>query len=102
MNDDDDEGHSNSGTVEKKKYFCCFNDEWCKENAFKNWLRKINTVTAECILCHQGVLVKYEGRRALTSHAENTKHKESEKQQKRTPQINGVFLPKEVHPKKIC
>ncbi|XP_048345101.1 uncharacterized protein LOC125428658 [Sphaerodactylus townsendi] len=81
------EGHSTPGSAKKRKYYCYFKDDWCKENAFKNWLRKIDMMTAECILCHQGFSIKYEGRRAVTSHADSVKHKESEKQYKDMPQI---------------
>ena len=36
----------------KKKYLCCFNDKWCKEESFRIWLRKVDEVTAEYSLCY--------------------------------------------------
>ncbi|XP_054834912.1 uncharacterized protein LOC129329386 [Eublepharis macularius] len=91
------EGQSSSGSVKKRKYYCCFKDEWCKEEAFRGWLRKIDGMTAECILCRQGFSIKYEGRRAVTSHADSSKHKESEKQHKDMPQIQPLIPDNEVY-----
>ena len=46
----------------KKKYYCSFNDEWLKEDDFKDWLGKKNELEAECKICQQTLSVKYEGR----------------------------------------
>ncbi|XP_015263080.1 PREDICTED: uncharacterized protein LOC107107313 [Gekko japonicus] len=90
-NMDASEGNSTTGSVKKRKYYCYFKDEWCKEEAFKGWLHKVDMVTAECILCHQGFSIKYEGRGAVTSHADSSKHKELEKQRKQMPEILTFF-----------
>ncbi|XP_077187047.1 uncharacterized protein LOC143834264 [Paroedura picta] len=91
------EVNSIASSVKKRKYYCCFKDDWCKEAAFKNWLRKIDGMTAECILCRQGFSIKYEGRRAVTSHADSSKHRESEKQQKDLPQIPMLIPEPDVY-----
>ena len=76
----------------KKKYLCCFNDRWCKEEGFKIWLRKVDDVTAECSLCYHSFSVKYEGTRALVIYAESQKHKYVVEQQKRTPQLSSFLV----------
>uniref|UniRef100_A0A8C4Y930 HAT C-terminal dimerisation domain-containing protein n=2 Tax=Gopherus TaxID=38771 RepID=A0A8C4Y930_9SAUR len=88
--------NSSEGSVKKKKYYCCYNDNWCKDPDYKNWLRKVDEFTAECILCRQTFSIKYEGRRAVNIHAECTKHKEAVKNQKRTPQIAPFFTKKDA------
>lgn len=76
---------------QKKKYLCSFQDKWCEEEDFKIWVRKVDDITAECKLCRHSFSVKYEGKRALVTHAESQKHKDIEKQQRRTPQITSFF-----------
>ena len=76
----------------RKKYLCSFNYEWCKEEAFKIWLRKVDNLTAECSLCHQSFSIKYEGRRALVIHADSQKHKDLVEQQKRSLVLSSFLV----------
>ena len=72
-------------TTPKKtsKCYCVFHPEWLTEDGLL-WLGKIDESTANCTVCRQSFSVKYEGKYAVTTHAESTKHKNtaSQKQSK--------------------
>ena len=58
----------------KKKYYCTFNDNWLKEDEFKNWLVRKNLLEGQCRLCQATLSVKFDGRGADLSHSVTAKH----------------------------
>lgn len=49
-----------------KKRLTGFNDNWKNNPDFKDWIEKKDDLTAVCKICNSDIMVKYEGRRALT------------------------------------
>jgi len=77
----------------KNKYYCSFNDEWLKEDDFKDWFAKSkkNEGEAECKICQQTLSVKYEGRRSVVQHAKSEKHTKNVKQMKKNTIVTSFF-----------
>lgn len=99
--DDTNKGHGLSSSVsaletppkKKAKRYCVFRPEWSSEHGW-SWLDKIDDFTANCMICHQSFSVKYEGKSAVVTHAESTKHKNAVSSQKQSKAISTFFVKK--------
>ena len=85
--DSSDTAHESSvsgfETISKKKSkrYCVFRQEWLTEDGLL-WLGKIDKSIANYTVCRQSFSVKYEGKSAVTTQAESTKHKNAVASQK--------------------
>lgn len=76
----------------KKKYFCKFLDEWLKVEAYKEWLRKIDTDMAECRKCNTKFTIKHDGEKAVKAHMKSVTHIKTT-QSIQTNQLMTAFMP---------
>lgn len=51
-----------------------FNPEWLTDPLFKDWIAKVDPYTFQCKFCVVAVNVFYDGKRAVTCHANSKKH----------------------------
>lgn len=49
-----------------KKRLTGFNEKWISDPDFAHWIKKKSEFIAECKICNSDIMIKYEGRRALT------------------------------------
>ena len=92
--DNDNETSVNSVQTppkKKAKRCCLFRREWLLDNDF-GWLSQTDDYTANCTICRQSFSVKYEGKSAVTTHAESMKHKNAVKLQKQSKSISSFFV----------
>lgn len=70
--------NENENETKKRIRNCVLNDEWLKDQIFSGWIAKHNNPNkARCILCQTVFSVKYDGVKAVKTHQESKKHKES-------------------------
>lgn len=65
-----------------------FNEKWCEDEEFRNWLREMDNFTAECTIFHHSFSVKFERRHAPMCHSACQKHTDLDKQQRQTPHFS--------------
>ncbi len=78
----------------KAKRECYFNDNWLKNEKFKDFLSKIDDKTATCRLCNVSFTVKYDGIDSIESHSKSNKRKNWIVSKKVTEPINNFFVKK--------
>ncbi|KAI4461585.1 hat family dimerization domaincontaining protein-related [Holotrichia oblita] len=77
-----------------KKKFAGFNDKWTNDPSFKDWIEKKKDFTAMCKACNSEIAIQYEGRRALTVHANSIKHKKMDLAKKTSQSMNNFLIKK--------
>ena len=53
----------------RKKKYCAFNDNWLRDNNYKQWIKKVNDYTVKCLWCNTNITIKYEGVLAINRHS---------------------------------
>lgn len=82
----------NQLTPKKKvKRFCCFNDNWLKDENFKSWLMKCSEEYGKCKICQVQFTVKYDGISAIKQHLNSQKHKNMDNQQKQNQLLHNFL-----------
>ena len=77
----------------KQKRWTKFQDNWLKNDEFKQWLIKKDEFSAKCGYCDINFSVKYEGLKAVTDHLKTNNHKTNEKSLK-SSQTMTAFVTK--------
>jgi uncharacterized protein YehS (DUF1456 family) len=59
----------------KKRRLITVNDNWLKNEKYKDWIRKVNDYTLRCVFCNIEFTIKFEGISAVFKHEETENHK---------------------------
>ncbi|XP_031329485.1 uncharacterized protein LOC116170636 [Photinus pyralis] len=60
--------------TKKQKYSSSFQDSWAQNQDYKDWLVKVDSLTAKCNACVVKFTVKYEGEKAVKTHLKSKGH----------------------------
>jgi hypothetical protein len=60
-----------------KRRLIIVNDNWLKNEKYKEWIRKVNDYTLRCVFCNIEFTIKFEGISAITKHEETGNHKKN-------------------------
>lgn len=85
---------ANSPKKKKLRYYVSFNNEWLKNDLFKNWLRKTDEHNANCIFCKSGITIKFDGFRAIENHLKSEKHQKNSSIVNKNDTINSFLVSK--------
>jgi hypothetical protein len=85
---------SESDGKKVNKYLCAFNNKWLNEENCKQWLKKVDEKTANCILCNSNFTIIYDGFLAIEKHMRNASHVKNSKLILRQNTINNFFVKK--------
>ncbi|CAG9818140.1 unnamed protein product [Phaedon cochleariae] len=68
-------------------------DSWKQDPSYKDWLIKINNLTAKCVFCNVEFTIKHDGEKALKTHNNSQKHCASSNNRAKN-QLLTAFMPK--------
>jgi hypothetical protein len=51
-----------------------FNEKWCEINEYKDWLKKKDDQSGQCLFCVSSFIIGHQGISAINRHAKTVKH----------------------------
>ncbi|XP_061478100.1 uncharacterized protein LOC133382414 [Rhineura floridana] len=78
----------------KRKYAISFQTEWLQNDAFKDWIVKVDDIVARCRYCNAAFPVRQDGVEAIQKHMETEEHIRASEMVKQSAAMTSCFANK--------